>query len=87
MTCSDTAATPLFLECRPYAAGLNFNQLWIFRQPDTTSNQYNVIMNAKTGYVIDVAYISTKPGSFVWVYERNNQDNEQFQFTIWMEDH
>ena len=78
ITASNDIQTPIYLE--PLSAGLNLNQLWILRDPDAGTNQYFIIMNAKTGYVMNVRDKSTASGTPIQVYSRTNNYNEQFTF-------
>lgn len=63
----------------PQSSGLDKSQLWILQGMSGTNPNF-VIMNANSGYVIDVKGLGKDPGTRVQSYERNNQSNQQFSF-------
>ena len=79
ITAGNYAEDPLYL--LPMTYSLTYNQLWIFRQPDSTSNNpYFIVMSAKTGLDMNVYQASTTPGAYVQVFDRQNRYNEQVCF-------
>ena len=77
----DAIEYPLYLE-RMSNTLYRLLQLWIFRQPDTTTNNpHFVIMNANSGFVWNVHDAAKTPVAHIKVYNRHNQFNEQFFFS------
>lgn len=74
------ALDPLYLE--PMSSTLDLSQVWIFRQPDTNSNNpHFVIMSPKTELSWDLHNSDKTAGAYIQVYNTINENfPEQFLF-------
>ena len=81
ITAGDAAKQPLTV--RSINEDFILNQLWIFRQPDSTTDNPNfIVMSAKTGLDMNVHNANTTPGTYVQIFVRQNNYNEQVYFNL-----
>ena len=78
LTAGDNQRDPVYLKEKE--SGSDKHQLWILSAPDMGTNPNFVLMNAKSGMVMDVRGASTSPNAVVQIYERHNHENQQFSF-------
>ena len=76
ITAGDEKTDPLIVATKK--DGLDLNQLWILRAPDSDTNHYFVLVSAKTGLAMDVRGPSKDPGTHVQLWSRTNRFNQQF---------
>ena len=81
ITAGNCSKEPLYVES--ITPDIINNQLWIFRQPDsTTNNPYFIIMSAQTGLDMNVHNANTTAGTRVQIFDRQNHLNEQVYFNL-----
>ena len=81
ITAGNCSEQPLYVE--RLTPDIIYNQLWIFRQPDsTTNNPYFIVMSAETGLDMNVHNANKTAGTRVQIYDRQNHLNEQVYFNL-----